>query len=42
MFDKVFKPNCTQEDVYRHGAKPIVGGKPYACDLSTILAETVS
>lgn len=26
MFDKVFKPSCTQEDVYNTGAKPIVGG----------------
>ncbi|XP_067931316.1 kinesin heavy chain-like [Watersipora subatra] len=25
MFDKVFKPTCTQEEVYSSGAKPIVG-----------------
>lgn len=27
MFDKVFKPSCTQEEVYTSGAKPIVGGE---------------
>ena len=27
IFDKVFKPSCTQEDVYTAGAKPIVGGE---------------
>lgn len=28
IFDKVFKPSATQEDVYNVGAKPIVSGKP--------------
>ncbi len=27
VYDKVFKPNATQEAVYNTAAKPIVGGK---------------
>ena len=37
VYDKVFKPNVTQENVYDTVAKPIVKGKARTCTIVALL-----